>query len=257
MIKMIITDLDQTILRDDGSISGYTKEMLEECKKRGILIGIATARLMTNAIHLQELLGAELLICSNGSRVIYKGEDLEGILIDAGTVHDLTDSLQRLESMDEILMEGKEQVYINTYRFKPPHPYATARHTDFAGGMRQEAFQIFAGIHDEKEAQDLIRRFPQCRCLHYRDSVRYAFLAKEVSKKNALLRTARKLHISMSEIAGFGDDEGDIEMLSVCGIGVAMGNALESAKKVSDAVTKTNNEDGVAWFIERHILNRQ
>ena len=213
MIKMIITDLDQTILRDDGSISGYTKEMLEECKKRGILIGIATARLMTNAIHLQELLGAELLICSNGSRVIYKGEDLEGILIDAGTVHDLTDSLQRLESMDEILMEGKEQ--------------------------------------------DLIRRFPQCRCLHYRDSVRYAFLAKEVSKKNALLRTARKLHISMSEIAGFGDDEGDIEMLSVCGIGVAMGNALESAKKVSDAVTKTNNEDGVAWFIERHILNRQ
>lgn len=254
MVKMIITDLDQTILRDDGSVSGYTKSMLAECKKRGMLIGIATARLMVNAVHLQELLGAELLICSNGSRVMYEEKLLEGILLDADTVHDLTDSLQRLESMDEILMEGKEQVYINTYRFKPPHPYAKAHHTDFKGGIYREAFQIFAGIHDKKEAQDIIRRFPQCRCLHYRNSTRYAFLEKEVSKKNALLRTAQKLHISMSEIAGFGDDEGDIEMLSACGIGVAMGNALESVKKVSDAVTRNNEEDGVAWFIERHIL---
>lgn len=255
MVKMIITDLDQTILRDDGSISGYTKEMLAECKKRGILIGVATARLMVNAVHLQELLGADLLICSNGSRVMYEGKLLDGVLLDADTVRDLTGSLRELKSMDEILMEGESQVYINTYRFKPPHPYAMAQHTDFAGGIFKKAFQVFAGIRDKEEADGIIKRFPQCRCLNYRDSSRYAFMAKEVSKKNALLHTMEKLGIFPQDVAAFGDDEGDIEMLGACGMGVAMGNALESVKAASDAVTRTNEEDGVAWFIEHYILD--
>ena len=44
MVKMIITDLDQTMLRNDGSISDYTKDILAECKKREILLWVATAR---------------------------------------------------------------------------------------------------------------------------------------------------------------------------------------------------------------------
>ena len=254
MVKMIITDLDQTMLRNDGSISDYTKDILAECKKREILLGVATARSMVNAVHLQELLGAEVLICSNGSRVMYEGKLIDSVLLDADTVCALTDGLQKLASMEEILMEGDDQVYINTYRFKPPHPYAKAHHTDFVGGMNKAAFQVFAGIGNKEEAQSIRKRFPDCRCLNYRDSSRYAFMAKEVSKKNALLRTAEKLKIPISEVAAFGDDEGDIEMLRACGMGIAMGNALECVKEVSFAVTKTNEEDGAAWFIEHHIL---
>ena len=201
MVKMIITDLDQTMLRNDGSISDYTKDILAECKKREILLGVATARSMVNAVHLQELLGAEVLICSNGSRVMYEGKLIDSVLLDADTVCALTDGLQKLASMESIR-----------------------------------------------------KRFPDCRCLNYRDSSRYAFMAKEVSKKNALLRTAEKLKIPISEVAAFGDDEGDIEMLRACGMGIAMGNALECVKEVSFAVTKTNEEDGAAWFIEHHIL---
>ena len=143
------------MLRNDGSISDYTKDILAECKKREILLGVATARSMVNAVHLQELLGAEVLICSNGSRVMYEGKLIDSVLLDADTVCALTDGLQKLASMEEILMEGEDQVYINTYRFKPPHPYAKAHHTDFVGGMNKAAFQVFAGIGNKEEAQSI------------------------------------------------------------------------------------------------------
>ena len=58
---MIITDLDQTLLRDDGSVSDYTRSIWRECKRRGIVTGIATARLEANAVQIQEDLGADLL----------------------------------------------------------------------------------------------------------------------------------------------------------------------------------------------------
>ena len=63
--------------------------------------------------------------------------------------------------------------------------------------------------------------------------------------------------ISPDRIAAFGDDEGDLEMLQVCGVGVAMGNALPYVKAGAAYVTKSNEEDGVAWFIDRYILGKR
>ena len=51
-----------------------------------------------------------------------------------------------------------------------------------------------------------------------------------------------------------GDEANDVEMLQLCGLGVAMGNAGDAVRAAADAVTATNNEDGVARAIERYVL---
>lgn len=254
MIQMIITDLDQTLLRNDGTISGYTAGVLQACRERGVLLGIATARLWLNAVPKQRALGADLLICSNGSRVMLRDDTLCWEAMDELTVERLTAALNGLSSMREILMEGKERVYINTRRFSGQHPLAAAVYTDFSGGRREEACQIFAGIESAEEAEWIQTQFPQCRCLHYRDSNRYAFMAKGVSKENAIIQASEKLDIPLPEIAAFGDDEGDIGMLRLCGVGVAVKNALPQVRKAADVVVGTNEEDGVAKYLEREIL---
>ena len=54
---------------------------------------------------------------------------------------------------------------------------------------------------------------------------------------------------------GFGDEENDMTMIRMAGIGVAMGNAVEALKTEADSVTVTNDEDGVADAIEKLVLS--
>lgn len=254
MVKLLITDLDQTLLRDDGTISDYTKETLKQCQKKGILVGVATARIWANVMHIQKSLNADLLICSNGSFAMYRDEVIFQETIEAEKAEKLTVKLNELSSMKEIMVEGEKEVFINTRRFQPPHPLAKAIYTDFEGGLRMEARQIFASIENNLEAEQIKKEFPWYRCLHYRDGSRYAFMKHGVSKENAIRTAAEKIKISMQEIVAFGDDTGDIEMLKMCGLGVAVKNALPLVKEHADAVTDKNERDGVAVFLEHNLL---
>ena len=67
---------------------------------------------------------------------------------------------------------------------------------------------------------------------------------------------AKLLNISLSEIVSFGDDCNDLEMLQICGTGVAVSNAVAEVKTAADCVTLSNDEDGVADWIEKNILTK-
>lgn len=62
------------------------------------------------------------------------------------------------------------------------------------------------------------------------------------------------MNITLNEIVSFGDDINDMEMLQTCGTGVAVSNAVADVKAVADCVTLSNDEDGVADWIEKNIL---
>ena len=55
-------------------------------------------------------------------------------------------------------------------------------------------------------------------------------------------------------IIAFGDDYADIGMLQLCGTGVAMGNAIDEVKDKADVVIGSNDEDGIAVFIENESI---
>ena len=74
------------------------------------------------------------------------------------------------------------------------------------------------------------------------------------TKASALSRLAEILDIQTSEIMAMGDANNDIEMLEFAGLGIAMGNASDHVKSLADAVTASNEEDGVARAIEKYIL---
>jgi hydroxymethylpyrimidine pyrophosphatase-like HAD family hydrolase len=72
-----------------------------------------------------------------------------------------------------------------------------------------------------------------------------------ISKATALARFAHDRGYSADEVVAFGDNNNDVEMLAWAGHSVAMANAVPAAMEVSDEVTATNDEDGVAQVIER------
>ncbi len=78
---------------------------------------------------------------------------------------------------------------------------------------------------------------------------------RNASKLNAVKRLTEQMGIAASEVAVFGDDYNDLEMIKYFGLGVAMANAIDDVRQAADAVTAfSNNEDGAARFIEEHIL---
>ena len=78
-------------------------------------------------------------------------------------------------------------------------------------------------------------------------------LKKGVNKAFGLEKLAKELNIQPSEIAGIGDAANDIEMLEYAGLAIAMGNASEEVKAISDIVTDTNEKNGVIKAIDRLI----
>ncbi|MDR1219408.1 MAG: HAD family hydrolase [Treponema sp.] len=65
---------------------------------------------------------------------------------------------------------------------------------------------------------------------------------------------AKNENIELSEIAAFGDDYIDIEMIKKCGTGVAMGNGMKELKEIAKYICESNNESGVGRWLEKNIL---
>ena len=75
------------------------------------------------------------------------------------------------------------------------------------------------------------------------------------SKGKAISKLREYLNIKKEETICFGDHINDLNMFQYCGITCAVGNAMDELKKQADYITLPNAEDGVARFIEEHILN--
>ena len=78
-------------------------------------------------------------------------------------------------------------------------------------------------------------------------------MPKGVNKSSTLELLCKRLGYSLNDVIFFGDGLNDIELMKNSGFGVAMGNALEEVKMVSDDVTLTNLEDGVIKYLNKII----
>jgi Cof subfamily protein (haloacid dehalogenase superfamily) len=74
------------------------------------------------------------------------------------------------------------------------------------------------------------------------------------SKGKAVKLLCKDLGFKLDEVIAFGDQINDISMISIVGLGVAMGNARDEVKEIADFITLTNDENGVATTIKTEIL---
>lgn len=81
-------------------------------------------------------------------------------------------------------------------------------------------------------------------------------MSRRATKWQGILTMLRAFGLSPEEAVYFGDDQDDLEPLRCCGIGVAVANALDEVKLTADTVTKSNDEDGVADYLETVLAAR-
>jgi Cof subfamily protein (haloacid dehalogenase superfamily) len=83
----------------------------------------------------------------------------------------------------------------------------------------------------------------------------FEFTAQYIDKAKALDTVLSPLGIERKDVIAFGDGHNDITMLAYAGMGVAMENAVSELKRVADFETNSNDEEGIANFLEQHLFN--
>jgi 5-amino-6-(5-phospho-D-ribitylamino)uracil phosphatase len=243
-------DLDDTLLRSDGTISARTLAALRHWQEAGHRLVIATGR-PHRSIHpaLPDLLHDLPVICYNGAEIHLDGRRIHQAFIPAEVVRLIVEQILQTTPDCTLGLEVGGELYVNRTMNRST-PYHVA---DLLTVAAQPAAKVLIFGEDLARLMPLLAGLPPTARALY--SARYPhfvqILAAGASKAAALAILLAQSGESLSGVVAFGDDTNDVEMLRECGLGVAVSNAVPEVKAVADIITASNDEDGVALVLER------
>ena len=277
-ISLILSDLDGTLFRNDKSISDFTKQMIARAQASGILFGISTARASVNAVKFLDGIKPDVFISNGGglvmcgSKKIYSCEftpEETRSLIDAafefcgapgaGLKNAPADGLDNaavagLNNYVTISIDNEKGLYCNSTKELGDKFWTFTDFKDFNGTCMKMCIETQDREKVAKVAsvigEDNVEYLP------FSDIPWYKLSKRGATKEKAIEALCKSLNISPKNIAAFGDDFNDIGMLTLCGTGVAMSNAIKEVKDAANEVCLSNEEDGVAHWIEKLLDSR-
>ncbi len=268
-ISLILSDLDGTLFHDDKSISAYSKQIIAEAQKRDILFGVCTSRAKVNAVKFLDGIQPDILITNGGGlvtvempkQVRHDGDD--GRYDDNGVIYSCEFTVEEIRALikttfevcgpDAVLsVDNDHGLYCNT-KEELGDKYWT--HTDFAD-FNETAMKMCIETLDREKIEKVASSIgiEKIDYLPFSDIPWYKLSKKGATKEKAIEVLCEHLKITPSQIAAFGDDFSDIGMLKLCGKGLAMENAIPEVKQIADEVCASNEADGVAEWIKKHLL---
>ena len=274
-IRAIAFDLDDTLLRSDLTVSDYTVDVLRRAAKRGIIILPASGRTRDSMFPTVQRIGcAEAFISCNGA-------DVWGLRpLSAGSAplsgDDcplLMQELLPVELAHEVARFAQERgVYCQTYspsrfyfsidnEYAVSYAHSSSLEGEYVGDLTafilrpvtkllmMDTPERIAALYEEAKERFAGRASMTCSKPYFLECN-----PLRATKGNALKWCAEHFGFAMEELLTFGDSLNDVSMLEAAGTGIAMGNAREDVKRMGFPVCLTNDEDGVARYIDQHIL---
>lgn len=271
-VKMIGMDLDGTLLTTQKELTAYTKQVLKRAAEQGIIVMPATGRPLRGITEdLLEFSEFRYAVTANGGRVVdlRSGESLCEELVPVDAARKILKIFEHFDTLREIYFDGTGYAQadmlrdVGRYLEEQPMMEYLLR-TRVAVPDLWEKFEkenrgadkvqgLFVSMEEREQALEELRAVPGIEitgALKKNIEVN----AAGVNKGRAMIRLGERLGIRREEIMAFGDGTNDLKMLKEAGTGVAMENAKEEVKKAADYITASNDEEGVARFIEEYVL---
>lgn len=264
--KLLVLDLDGTLLNKKNIITDESKKVINKIRNKEMQVVIATGRMMVSAMKYVRELGLSTPVIS------YNGAYVKNPVTNKIIIHQPIN----LDFAEDIIKESEEKnLHLNLYQDDKLYvaekdelssEYArTSGVTVHPVGLLSEfiskAPTKLLIIENQREKQQFYLNYFQEKYqseLEVTESKKnfIEFTAKRVSKGRALNKVAANLGVKMKEIISFGDGGNDLEMIQKSGLGVAMKNAPDGVKKGADMIAPSNDEDGVAYILSNHFLEK-
>ena len=262
-IRMIVTDLDGTLLAPDSTISDRNLAAIAAARAAGMFVLAATGRSIVDVRMLPPTI-AEVVVCSNGA-VTY---DAAGDKVLASRNLDPAIIAEFLATFEPLAPGVRFATLTNGgYDFRAGPGYLELMRPGDHGRNRAELVELPLAEMASEPAVKLVARHPEMSAEQLFELSRelaplgvhpttsgapfLELAAAGISKASTLAQLAADRGIDPAEVVVFGDSANDVEMLSWAGHGVAMANGVPVALAVADEIAPANTEDGVAVVLER------
>jgi Cof subfamily protein (haloacid dehalogenase superfamily) len=263
--KLIATDLDGTLVRSDDTVSAYTHEVLDRVRAAGIRVVGATGRgPRLTSLTRNDIRDADFLVMAQGGWVLDQAEStyllrsrLSGPAL-AGVLATLESEVGELSVMVEALEHDAAPLwgdYDPTWRY-PVKVERRPRADCLTGDIIKAFVRSFA--YDVDDLLAVARRVVPAHVASVTQAgLNYVEICPaNVDKGTGLAVVAEAVGVDPADVLVFGDMPNDLPMFAWAGWGrVAVANAHPSLLEVADDVTLTNDEDGVAVYLDK-LLSR-
>ena len=237
MIKMIITDLDNTLLRSDKSISEYTISTLMKYQDKGIKIGFATARSKQSSSRFLNQFTPDVFI-GYGGAVSFAGEE---VISRFDIPADISSQLinKCLQEPDILYVHATNESVAYTNRVDTSDAdLSHYKYVDFSLNDNISYLKISIVASNPHVVERIASNFPMLDLLRYTGENLYRFANRNAVKWKAVKAVAEYYNINTDMVVAFGDDINDLEMIKNCGVGVAVEMALKRLSRLpSSSVT--------------------
>lgn len=241
-----IVDLDDTLLRTDGTISGKTIKIIQKWKDAGHLFIFNSARSYERMHEYIKLLQPDYVIANGGAEIYNQDSLLKVIEIETNIANEIVSIF--VEHQLDFSVWTKTTQYSSDVDYVLNNTFVTYR--DWSEQSLQEPVsKIVVKTIDEQWLRSILEKY-HLQITRYVDGNWFRISRSTKAIGNQIL--FELLHLKDIEDYCFGDDIGDLEMLQKAFVGVAMKNSVKHViENIKTQTDYTNNEDGVALYLEK------
>jgi len=270
--KLIALDLDGTALKDGGWLSDVTREAINSAVLAGFLVVPTTGRTLTEIPdEILAIPGIRYAIVSNGASImdLENDEEIYSDLISLDSAKILFDLLYAQNIAFQVNSEGVSfcderfmAEVVSYFGGRDKNYYWLAERIRFVKNLpayfekakrHVEKITVYRLIGDDRIMIERVLSEITSVTTTSSDPRNMEINSATANKGSALLELIRGLGILPEHVMSIGDGNNDIEMLSVGGFSIAMGNAEPCVKQVSSYVTVSNNDDGVVVAFRKFL----
>ncbi|MBR2686073.1 MAG: HAD family phosphatase [Erysipelotrichaceae bacterium] len=264
-VKLLLFDIDQTLVDDDGMLKEHTKEVLNKLHENGYYLGLSSGRyiqddLITYAKKWGLSYQFDCIVACNGAHLYDGVHDRIHTYFELST-EEMKEIFAKMQKFDilahiyysDITLYSKEDPEVEEARAKYNKPILVAKTIDEMCQRPTPKIMYFTPLENSKEIEEYAKSIcvgKSFDVVRTRDFM-IEFVPRGCGKGYAMLEFAKLNGFTAKEIIAFGDTSNDNDMLAKSGIGVCLRNGTKDTKVLADIITeKTIREEGAIDCIE-------
>ncbi|MBP1044559.1 HAD family phosphatase [Vagococcus sp. BWB3-3] len=270
MYKLIVSDLDETLINSQGVVSQENLRAIQKAQALGLKFVPATGRSFNDFQHILKMTGVhdlenEYAISYNGGVITENKHnrlltstalpfELVEHIFDLGVKHDVLIHLFTLSDIHTLNMNSNEKEYLDGHIDLKLLDQPRITHLSASPILKINFQHLNLEFLKEIEAS-LSKEIAETLDINYSSNRYLEFNPRGVNKGNALQQLITMLDVSTDQILAIGDNMNDRTMIQLAGTGVAVANAVPELKELANYhCLNDHNHHAVAEAIERFIL---
>lgn len=262
--KILVLDIDGTLTNQRKEITEHTRKTILQLQKQGVKVVLASGRPTYGVIPAAKTLEMDqyegYILSFNGGQIINckTGSVLFERIIEPHYIEQIYDQVKYKDVAvmtyegDTIVTETPDNYYVQKEAFI--NKMKIKQVEDFRAYVDFHVTKVLVaadGDYLKNVEMDMTGYFGSKLSIYRSEPFFLEIMPPNIDKATSLEKLLRQLHLTRNEMIACGDGANDISMIQYAGLGVAMENAQQNVKQCADYITRSNEEDGVAYAIEK------